>query len=324
MSLYFVPTISFAVGFLALRVLLLPRARTWFLDQPNHRSLHHSPIPRTGGIAIVLALLASAVWLREFNVLYVGVLLLSTVSLVDDWRGLHQGVRLAAHLLIAFLYLHSSGLDTMIHGYLLATLAIAWVTNLYNFMDGSDGLAGGMATFGFSFYALAAWMNDALSFAVLCLCVVAAVLPFLVANFSPSKIFLGDAGSIPLGFLASALGMFGWLKGYWNLCFPILVFSPFIVDASVTLARRGLRRERFWQAHREHYYQRLVRMGWTHRKTALAEYLVMVIMGFLGLLTLADSAWLSGLALALAAVLYLLLAGMIDSAWDRHLVMNKA
>lgn len=87
---------------------------------------------------------------------------------------------------------------------------------------------------------------------------------------------MGDVGSIPLGFLAAALGLMGWQQGAWPLWFPVLVFSPFLADASVTLLRRLARGERFWQAHREHYYQRLIRMGWGHRRTAMLEYLLMV------------------------------------------------
>jgi hypothetical protein len=96
---------------------------------------------------------------------------------------------------------------------------------------------------------------------------------FLLLNFSPARVFMGDAGSVPLGFLAGGIGIAGWRTVSWPAWFPLLVFSPFVVDASVTLARRMfMRRERFWHPHREHYYQRLVRMGWSHRRLALTEY----------------------------------------------------
>jgi UDP-N-acetylmuramyl pentapeptide phosphotransferase/UDP-N-acetylglucosamine-1-phosphate transferase len=109
--------------------------------------------------------------------------------------------------------------------------------------------------------------------------IAAAAAAFLLFNFHPARIFLGDAGSTTLGFLAAGLGLTGWHYGVWSLWVPLLVFSPFIVDASVTLARRLMRGEKFWQAHRSHYYQRLVLSGWSHRRTALAEYGVMVCCG---------------------------------------------
>src|SRR6185436_356022 len=89
--------------------------------------------------------------------------------------------------------------------------------------------------------------------------------------------FLGDVGSIPLGFLAGGLGLLGWRNDLWPLWFPLLVFGPFIGDATLTLVRRLLRRERVWHAHREHYYQRMVRMGFGHRGTAWTAYAVMAL-----------------------------------------------
>ncbi|MDR8742257.1 putative undecaprenyl-phosphate N-acetylglucosaminyl 1-phosphate transferase [Burkholderia pseudomultivorans] len=107
--------------------------------------------------------------------------------------------------------------------------------------------------------------------------VAGAALGFLLLNFHPARLFLGDAGSIPLGFLAGALGYWGWRTDVWPIWFPALVFAPFIADASVTLLRRLLRGEKFWQAHREHYYQRMVRSGVGHGRTALYWYLIMLM-----------------------------------------------
>jgi UDP-N-acetylmuramyl pentapeptide phosphotransferase/UDP-N-acetylglucosamine-1-phosphate transferase len=90
---------------------------------------------------------------------------------------------------------------------------------------------------------------------------------------------MGDVGAIPLGFLAAALGMLGWINNVWSIWLPLLVFSPFIVDATATLTKRLLRREVIWQAHREHYYQRIVQSGFGHRNTALASYGLMLLVG---------------------------------------------
>jgi UDP-N-acetylmuramyl pentapeptide phosphotransferase/UDP-N-acetylglucosamine-1-phosphate transferase len=126
---------------------------------------------------------------------------------------------------------------------------------------------------------------------------------------------MGDAGSIPLGFLAGALGLTGWKHGLWPLWFPLLAFAPFVIDASVTLCKRLLRRERVWQAHREHYYQRLVRMGWTHRKTVLAEYLLMTICAAAALVSCRQGPAFQAAALAAVAVLFALLMWHVDRAW---------
>jgi len=156
-------------------------------------------------------------------------------------------------------------------------LGIAWLTNLYNFMDGSDGLAGGMTVIGFAAYAVAAAWAEEPELATTCLCIAAAAAAFLVFNFPPARIFLGDVGSIPIGFLAGALGVVGWNDEAWPLWFPLVVFAPFVADATTTLARRLVRRERVWQAHRDHYYQRMVRSGLGHRGTALIAYGLMVV-----------------------------------------------
>jgi len=107
----------------------------------------------------------------------------------------------------------------------LFAVAVGWMANLYNFMDGADGMAGGMALIGFSVYALAAAVGGAPAFALVNLCVAAAALGFLVFNFPPARVFMGDAGSIPLGFLAGALGLQGWAQDLWPLWFPLVVFG---------------------------------------------------------------------------------------------------
>jgi UDP-N-acetylmuramyl pentapeptide phosphotransferase/UDP-N-acetylglucosamine-1-phosphate transferase len=149
--------------------------------------------------------------------------------------------------------------------------------------------------------------------------VAAASLPFLWVNFHPARMFMGDAGSVTLGFLAAALGAFGWHEGAWPALVPVLAFSPFVLDASLTLLRRMLAGQPPWQAHREHYYQRLVRMGLGHRRTALLEYAAMGAAA-LGAVALPALGFAAQLALAAAWFATLLvLALFIDRRWERHL-----
>jgi len=157
-----------------------------------------------------------------------------------------------------------------------ALLFVVWVTNLYNFMDGMDGFAGGMACSGFLLLAILGWREGRETFALLATTVATAHLGFLVLNFPPARIFLGDAGSIPAGFLAAGFSLWGVREAVFPLWVPLLAFSPFIVDATVTVLRRFFRRERVWEAPRSHYYQRLVLAGWSHRRTVLAEYGLML------------------------------------------------
>ena len=109
-------------------------------------------------------------------------------------------------------------------------------------------------------------------------------LGFLFHNFPPARIFMGDVGSIPLGFTAGTLMLVGLRDGLFDIWVPILIFSPFILDATITVLRRAWQRQRIWEAHRDHYYQRLVLSGWSHRQTVLAEYVVMALCGGLAVL----------------------------------------
>lgn len=313
--------IAFLVSASAVAWLARGRAAQLALDETNARSLHTAPIPRTGGLGLLLGIAAS--WLIIAPKLpwafWLALALIVVVSLADDLRGLHAGARLGAHLLaaaVAALVLLPA--DTAPWLAVVVILGIGWMSNLYNFMDGSDGLAGGMTLIGFGAYAAAAWLAGSTQFALLNLTIALAAGGFLLHNFHPARIFLGDAGAVTLGFLAATLGLTGWLQRDWAWWFPLLVFSPFIADASITLARRAFSRERVWEAHRDHYYQRLVQLGLGHRGTALAEYALMLACAAAALWALTQQTSMQLLVLAAAAALYLALAVVISRAWQRR------
>jgi len=313
------PLAAFFAAVLVARLLLTPAGRRLALDTPNDRSLHAHPVPRTGGLAVVAGVAVACALAQPGVAVTLGAALaLAAVSFADDLLGLPTLARLAAHLAAASVVLafELGYAEPVLFTILLLT--IAWYTNLYNFMDGSDGLAGGMAVIGFGAYAIAAHLSGAGPFAALCASVAAAAAGFLVFNFPPARLFMGDAGSVPLGFLAGALGVVGWSRGYWPIWFPLLVFAPFVCDATLTLLRRALRRERVWQAHRDHYYQRLVRMGFGHRGTALVEYAVMAGCAAIALLARREPSTVQAGAVALAAALLVAIAFWVDLRWARQ------
>lgn len=297
-------SLAFCLSLALLGALLLPATQRWLLDHPNARSLHVSPIPRTGGVALMLGIAAGLLVAGSARVPIVLAVALMLLSIVDDWRDLPAVVRLLGHLAAAFAFVHLTFTELSWPAMLLLTVGIAWMTNLYNFMDGSDGLAGGMALIGFSVYGLTAWSAGQHAFSLANFCVAVSAAAFLLFNFPPARIFMGDAGSIPLGFLAAALGLQGWHDGLWPLWFPLVVFGPFVVDASVTLARRLLRGEKVWQAHRAHYYQRIILAGWSHRRTAYAEYVLMVASGVAAIVASRSGPAMTFFVLALLAASY--------------------
>jgi len=314
----FVPFASAAITYTLIAWMLGPHGLRLPLDSPNERSLHSVPIPRVGGVAIVATVLAAGLALGASPVLLATTLVLAGVSFLDDRGGLPARARLVIHALAAAVWLWVELAATPFWLLALFFLAIVWVTNLYNFMDGMDGLAGGMALFGFAAYALAFWLGGNTAAALLSASVAAASAVFLRFNFHPARVFMGDAGSIPLGFLAVTLGLEGWRDGTWPLWFPLVVFSPFIVDASATLAQRVARKETFWRPHRTHYYQRLVQLGWGHRNTALAEYALMAGCGVTALWALGQPPTVQWVALAAISLVYVALTAAVDAAWRRH------
>lgn len=310
--------LAFLVAILSLQFVLGSRYGKLAMDEPNHRSLHQVAVPRIGGVGILTGLFAGFLWLGDgIRPVLAGMLLLALVSLIDDVVNLSAKNRLLVQLLVSAAVLwFEFGIG---HHWLLLVLAIfavTWMTNLYNFMDGSDGLAGGMAVIGFSSYALAAWLHGDHDLLWIGASIAAASAGFLVFNFPPARIFMGDVGSIPLGFAAGVLGLMGWQHGSWPCWFPVLVFSPFIVDASITLFKRLLRGEKIWQAHRSHYYQRLILMGWGHRKTALAGYILMLALSCCALLMLNKPTWLVATVLISWGLAYLALMYAIDKRWS--------
>jgi len=313
------PVLGAAVTLIVLR-LLLWQAHRLPLDHPNERSLHSKPIPRVGGIAIMLGVVVGGVGISVLgasgNLLLILLLALGLagISFVDDVHNLPVGVRLLAQLGIAAVAVFLS-VNLAWWLLILLVLAVVWMTNLFNFMDGSDGLAGGMTVFGFGAYALAAWDAGNPVLALVAASIALPALVFLAFNFNPARVFMGDAGSIPLGFLAAGLGIAGWQSGAWPVWLPLLVFSPFICDASVTLTRRLLRGERVWQAHKEHFYQQLVQLGWGHRRTACAEYLLMAFCTGSALWFRAAPAYAVGLMLAGFAGVYVVIMLAVHRAW---------
>ncbi len=265
------------------------------LDHPTARSLHSHPIPRAGGLAFLTSLVvfvSVAVglgWLVPGNFVWLGgsMLVVALLSLWDDVRGLPALVRLLVHLAVAGVLVRQGFAIDSLHlpgvvirvptwvGLGFSFLFLTWMINLYNFMDGMDGLAASMAVVGFGTLGfLGAEAGDSV-YALLCFLVAASVGGFLPWNLPSASIFMGDVGSASLGLLAGGLSLWGDRRGLFPLWVALLIFSPFLVDASLTLLRRAWHREPVWQSHRTHCYQRLVVSGWSQRRT-LAWALVLM------------------------------------------------
>jgi UDP-N-acetylmuramyl pentapeptide phosphotransferase/UDP-N-acetylglucosamine-1-phosphate transferase len=272
----------------------LPGSFVYVLDHPNDRSLHHRPVPRGGGLAILISLALSVALVPVFGWVLdglagmaIGAVLVAVVSFLDDRYSVPALYRLVAHAVAGSILLYSGMYLTDIVfladawewpaavGVAVLLVCVVWMINLYNFMDGMDGFAGGMSLFGFGTFAILGWMSGEDEFFLVSLVIAAAAAGFLLFNFPPARIFMGDIGASTLGFLASSLSLWGIRDGIFPFWVPLQIFSPFIADATVTLLQRLLRGEKVWEGHKKHYYQKLVQAGWGHRKTVLIEYVIM-------------------------------------------------
>lgn len=303
------------------------------LDIPNHRSLHSAPIPRSGGLAILIGIIIGvgvhrpAVDSLSAQMFGLAIGSLVGVSILDDVRGTSALLRLAVHVLCAAVFLvgglasypTTSGVDTF-SDYAVclgALIFLVWMINLYNFMDGIDGLAGGMAVIGFGSLGCLAWMADASLFMTLNFIVAASAAGFLFFNFPPARIFMGDTGSSVLGFLAGVFILWAHYLDVFPVWIGLLVFSPFIVDATLTLIRRILLGERLLTPHKTHYYQRLVQLGWGHRKTALLEYGAMLVSALAAILVFESTRLIQWLTVMFFAGFYFVAAVIIEAMEKR-------
>lgn len=301
------------------------RAASWGLvDEANHRSLHSGRKPRAGGIGVLLAIVSGWVLAAWFGyppanrlILFVAMGAVAVVSFLDDLWDMPPLPRVTVHLLAGLSLLAGGfGLGTLavpgasvvlgsVASGILTVLFVVWFINLYNFMDGMDGFAGGMTLFGFGALAVLGSMASEPSFATAAGVVAAAAAGFLLFNFPPARVFLGDVGSAPLGFLVATFGLWADAAEIAPIWVTVMVFSPFFLDATVTAGRRVLRRERFWEAHKSHYYQRSVQAGWSHRQTVLAEYALMLGCGVSAILVVSAEVWVQWAAIVGWLLVYL-------------------
>jgi len=301
------------------------------LDIPNERSSHSSPTPRGGGIAVATVLLAAwlAFWLYgggdavadDFWIILAAGAALALISWVDDVRGgLPAIARLSAQAIAvgAGLFALPEG-GGVFQGALPPALDLAlsgliwlWFLNLFNFMDGIDGIAGSQATSaGLGLFALAVIFPAAAGLGPYALALAAVALGFLPWNWQPARIFLGDVGSVPLGYAI------GWLLlslatfGLWQAALLLVLY--FVADASFTLVRRLTRGEPIWRAHHQHYYQVAVAAGRSHAHVVVAVTVVNLLLAGLALATTLSTSFAwgalgAGLLLTAALLCYLRLS----------------
>jgi glycosyltransferase WbpL len=287
--------------------------RAELLDVPNERSLHRTPTPRGGGIAVALvtlvgltvAALLSRIPAEVAWPLGVGGIFVAVIGWLDDRRGVSPPVRAMVHAIAAGWAVCWIWGD-ITPGAVVGVVCIMWAINLYNFMDGIDGLAGAEAvSVGIitgTLLLMAGWVD----LAAVAFLIAAATSGFLVWNWPPPRIFLGDVGSGFLGFTFGALALMADRSGALPFGLWMVVAGVFVFDATVTLLRRMARGERWYQAHRSHAYQRLVQAGCTHAEVTVGVVLVNLGLGAIAWLALSGRIGVTAAVLAGIVVLTVL------------------
>lgn len=260
------------------------------LDIPNDRSSHSEPVPRGGGLAIVAVCLAGWWCAPLFSTVQdwrgtacygVGAALIAAVSWLDDLQSLSRRVRFVVHSFAAILLILGFGAWNTVSLPLVGDFSLAWVgclvaflwivglTNAYNFMDGIDGIAASQAVIAGLGWIILGRASEPWTLGMLGLLVSAGSAGFLIHNWPPARIFMGDVGSAFLGYTFAFLALAAGSENS-RLCLAgILLVWPFIFDSGLTFVRRLLERENVFAAHRTHLYQRLVIAGWSHAAVTL-------------------------------------------------------
>ncbi|NLW08023.1 MAG: undecaprenyl/decaprenyl-phosphate alpha-N-acetylglucosaminyl 1-phosphate transferase [Clostridia bacterium] len=267
------------------------------MDKPDSRKVHHTMMPRLGGVAIYGGFLAAFCWLGYFQGAYLGLFLGGTfimlVGAVDDIKGLSPCLKLAGQIVAAsILVAFGARVEFLTHpldgvfilGKLAIPVTIFWVvgiTNALNLVDGLDGLAAGTSFIAAVTIAVVAWLHGEVAVALLSLSLAAGILGFLPFNFHPAKIFMGDSGSMFLGFNLAALAVIGLTKSATviSLFVPVVTLGLPIMDTFLAIIRRYLNRRPIFAPDKGHLHHLLLAQGLTQRQAVLIIYLVNICLG---------------------------------------------
>jgi UDP-N-acetylmuramyl pentapeptide phosphotransferase/UDP-N-acetylglucosamine-1-phosphate transferase len=322
--------LAFSISYLGTFVVRRWALRNKVVDIPNERSSHNRPTPRGGGMAIVASFFAAMLLTRFFysfgGKTYWGLLFnaaaIAILGIIDDLHSLSRRRRFVVWIIIAVV---SMAFDIRLRtvalpvigdiplGALSPLITFVWligVTNLYNFMDGIDGLAGGEAISVAGFLAIISLLYGNMFIFVTSLIVLGAALGFLLHNLPPARIFMGDGGSNFLGFAFAALAIIGSQSGAASIPFviPVILLGTFLFDATITLLKRIPKGKKWLKPHRDHYYQRLIIMGYSHKQVTSLYCLINILLGCVALLYIRSDGFVALGLLAVALVPLLLVA----------------
>jgi UDP-N-acetylmuramyl pentapeptide phosphotransferase/UDP-N-acetylglucosamine-1-phosphate transferase len=264
------------------------KSPTIFYDIPNERSSHSTPILKVGGLVIFLNFYFLSFFFITSSPIN-QILFLSTliflISLLDDFFDISIYLRLFIHFVICAILIFFLDFDYLIVS-IFFLISLVWITNLYNFMDGINGLSAFMTIFGFLPLGYISHAHGDLEFTKIIFLLVFLILPFLFFNFIKNKIFLGDAGAVTIGFIAGGVGLYGWKLGYWPLWFPTVLFSTFGADATLTVIMRVVYKKNPLTPHKTYFFHKLIDLGFSKCNVSLYYAIFMILSSLFSIILL--------------------------------------
>jgi UDP-N-acetylmuramyl pentapeptide phosphotransferase/UDP-N-acetylglucosamine-1-phosphate transferase len=297
-------TVTIFLSFICTGLATWYAKRRGLLDHPGERQSHTSITPRGGGAGLVLALTVSSVWFIQadgnfwISFALPGTLAISILGWWDDHSSLSARLRILVQFAVSLLFLWflwRGGWAVSAFELVLAVFFLVWMTNLYNFMDGSNGMAGLQGVFAglvlATLFGLASENVSSMAAALLA----ASCVGFLPWNMGRARVFMGDSGSLALGFAIAALLVYGVAIQSFGAAVALMIMMVFLVDSSLTLAMRVIKGEQWYNAHKQHLYQQLIAHGWAHGQVVLfyqAINLVLVLPGIVIAIRFPAVAWI--------------------------------
>jgi UDP-GlcNAc:undecaprenyl-phosphate/decaprenyl-phosphate GlcNAc-1-phosphate transferase len=301
--------ISFSVAIISTPFISLFAKKIGALDKPNSRKVHKEALPRLGGLSIIFGTFSGYLYLTPYSAympyIFIGALIIITVGIVDDTYSLAPIYKLTGQTLAALLVV-TAGLKIEfitlplygevhfgVFSYLFTIFWIVSITNTINLIDGLDGLAAGVSIIALTSILIMAILNNQMFIVALSIIIIGSTLGFLIFNFYPAKIFMGDTGSMFLGYSISIISMMGLLKSVALLSFviPIIILAVPIFDTFFAIIRRILNKQKISAPDKSHLHHRFLAMGFGHRSSVLIIYLYSTFFGIAAILFSTATLW---------------------------------
>lgn len=300
--------VSMIVSLMIIPVVIAVSKKLDIVDKPNFRKIHTKPISMLGGSAILLSFLIG-IWLgepieREVKPLLLGSVVIYLVGLIDDLYDLKPIIKLIGQILAATVVVSygvtidfiSLPIGPTIHfGWLGIPITIFWIvaiTNAINLIDGLDGLAAGVSVIALATIAFIAILQGNIFIIMICSVLIGSLLGFLVFNFHPAKIFLGDSGALLIGFIIGFVSLLGFKNiTFISLFFPIVILAVPFIDTLFAMIRRVKKGQHIMQADKSHLHHKLLDLGYTHRQTVILIYSIAFMFSVVSIILYLSQPW---------------------------------